>query len=51
MNYNGTGINDSATIIGKAAKDIANGAFKAAKLGPDGIELAAPASVTTSSSR
>lgn len=45
MNYNGTGINDSATIIGKAAKDIANGAFKAAKLCPDGIELAAAGDV------
>ena len=41
MYYNGTGINDSATIVAKASDNIANGAFKAVKLTATGIALAA----------
>ena len=39
MAYHGTGINDSATIVAKAAADITDGAFKAVKLTAAGIAL------------
>lgn len=38
--YIGTGINDSATITGKASADITAGAFLAATLTKDGIAVA-----------
>ena len=40
MAYHGTGINDSATIVAKAAADITDGAFKAVKLTAAGISIA-----------
>ena len=40
MAYHGTGINDSATIVAKAAADITDGAFKAVKLTATGISIA-----------
>lgn len=38
--YHGTGINDSATIVAKAAADIQGGAFLAAMLTKDGVAVA-----------
>lgn len=40
MSYNGTGINNSATIVAKAAADIAAGAFLAATLTASGLAVA-----------
>ena len=40
MSYHGTGINDSPTIVGKAAAAITGGAFLAAKLTTSGIAVA-----------
>lgn len=39
MSYHGTGINDSPTIVAKAAADIASGAFLAAKLTDSGVAV------------
>lgn len=38
--YHGTGINDSATIVAKAAANIEGGAFLAATLTKDGVAVA-----------
>ena len=38
--YHGTGINDSATIVAKAAADIQGGAFLAAMLTKNGVAVA-----------
>ena len=38
--YHGTGINDSATIVAKAAANIQGGAFLAAMLTKDGVAVA-----------
>lgn len=40
MTYNGTIINNSATIVANAAEDIENGAFLAAKLDSTGLKIA-----------
>ena len=39
MSYHGTGINDSPTIVAKAAANIDSGAFLAAKLTEDGVAV------------
>ena len=41
MSYIGTGINNSATIVAKAAADITDGAFLAATLTADGVAVSA----------